>query len=49
MNRSVSISITSTDESFLRTRIARLSRENASNPFSVRKARPSWVRWWTKS
>ena len=42
--RSVRTSMTSTEESFLRTRIARLSRVSSSRTLRVRKARPSWVR-----
>ena len=44
MKRSVRTSMTSTEESFLRTRIARLSRVSSSRTLRVRKARPSWVR-----
>ena len=41
MNRSVSTSMTSIEESLRRTRIARLSRVNSSRTLSIRKALPS--------
>ena len=41
MNRSVSTSMTSVEESFLRTRMARLLRVNSSRTLSMRKALPS--------
>ena len=49
MKRSVSTSMTSVELSLRFTRIARHSRLNSSRMFSVRKALPSSVRWWTKS
>ncbi len=44
MNRSVSTSMTSIEESLLRTRMTRLSRVNSSRTLSMRKALPSYVR-----